>query len=126
MPFVIDAGDTLVTPATLGSTNWRSRNCTRPAARSSRTTVSAAGLENRTNSSVRTEIAAAFAHVSVSESNVIEVSGLGAASPTQPEVVPPVVRGSLTLNGTLLNPGILPMIVNGRRTPAHALGRLCA
>src|SRR5262245_531645 len=124
--FVMLAGDTLVTAATEGSTNCLSRNCTKPAARSSRTTVSAAGLENLTSSSVNTLIAAAFAHVNEIESKVIDVSGFGAASPTHPLVVPPVARGILTLNGTRRKPGMRPMIVSGRKNSANALVRFCA
>src|SRR5215471_19811053 len=102
MPFVIEAGDTLLTAATDGSTNWRSTNCVSPRARSVRTTSSAAGFENLTSSSVSTEIAAAFAHLSVMVSKAMDVIGLGAASPTHPAVVPAVARGKLILNGTLL------------------------
>src|SRR5262249_32850740 len=112
-PFVTDAGDTFVTAATVGSTNWRSRNCAIAPTRSLRTTASADGLENRTSSSVSTTMPAALAQRIVIVVNAICETGFGAASPTQPTVVPDVVAGIWILNGTCRKPGMRPMIVAG-------------
>src|SRR5262245_39487777 len=119
-PLVIDAGDTLATAATDGSTNCRSRKYVIAFAISSRMTVSADGSLVRTSSSVSTTIAAAFAHLNVMLSNAMLVTGFGAPSPTQPADVPDVARGTEILNGTRLMPGILPMIVSGRRNSANS------
>src|SRR5262249_17960770 len=125
-PLVIDAGETLVISATAGSTNCRSRKNVIALARSARTTDSAAGLLNRTSSSVSTTIAAALAQRRVTVSNAMEVTGFGACSPTQLTDVPAVARGNEMLNGTRRNPGIRPMMVSGRRNSANSDDRFCA
>src|SRR5262245_23828317 len=97
-PLVMDAGDTLVTSATVGSTNCRSRNCTICAVRSSRISASADGDENRASSCVMTTMPAALAQRSVIEVNASWLTGFGAPSPTQPTVEPEDATGICTLN----------------------------
>jgi hypothetical protein len=86
----MDAGDTFVTAATVGSMNCVSRYCAMPLIMSFRTTLSADGFEIFASSSEMTMIPAAFAMPSVALENCRLPTGFGAPSPTHAYVPPPV------------------------------------
>src|SRR5688500_16967562 len=82
-PFVIDAGLTPDTAATVGSMKSVSMRATFACTSPSRIRASAEGDENRINSSVMTEIDATFVNPSVVALTSNLVSGFGAPCPTQ-------------------------------------------
>src|SRR5262245_47302325 len=122
-PLVMEAGLTPVA-ALVGSTKLVSMNATMDFVKSSRTKASAEGSLARANSSVITTMPAILAKSRVIESKARALSGFGAASPTQLTVDSAVWRGTRTLNGTLVKPGMRPMIVNARKNSANWLVKI--